>query len=57
MEAVEERADVAISIELSPAELELVRAGLTMLLHTEDDPAIILELKALLSKLARQLER
>ena len=49
MAVIEER----IEVELTPAELELIRAGLTMLLHAEDDPDIITELKRLLERLAR----
>lgn len=49
MEAIEER----VKVELSPEELELVRAGLTMLLHAEDDPDLIAELKRLLERLTR----
>ncbi len=53
MEALEERPSIAISVDLSPEELELVQAGLRTLLHAEDDPAIILELKELLARLER----
>lgn len=51
MEALEEHPRVAISVELTNEELELVRAGLTMLLHAEDDTATIIELKMLLARL------
>jgi hypothetical protein len=40
-----------IIVELSPDELELIRAGLKMLLHAEDDPDTIAELKRLLERL------
>lgn len=47
MKAIGER----IIVALSPDELELIRAGLKMLLHAEDDPDTIAELKQLLERL------
>ncbi len=53
MEAIEEPVSIArVSVELSPDELELILAGLRMLLDAEDDPEIITELKVLLARLA-----
>ena len=51
MEALEERPPVAVIVDLTVEELKLVRAGLTMLLHAEDDPATIFELKQLITRL------
>ncbi len=43
-----------VQVELSPSELNLVRAGLRMLLHAEDDPQAIEELKTLLMRLSAE---
>jgi len=40
-------------LELSPEEVELVRAALRLLLASEEDPEEIREIKALLARLAQ----
>ncbi len=44
--------DTAVSLELSPAEVALVRAALRLLLDAEDDIETIRAVKALLARLA-----
>ncbi len=41
-----------VTVELSPEDVQLVRAALLLLLHAEDDPDEIARLKELLARFA-----
>jgi len=50
-----EEAQRTVTLEVSPQDLELIKAGLDLLLMTEDDREAVTELKLLIERLGEEL--